>query len=135
MDTQFEKIYEDLISRKSNDRPGYSELIASIQRLSASTSPPLRADAVYFLANNIYDLVQEPIYTARAARLGLNEGILPMDQDFRSYVDQDLSDIILLSASVAASRRKSYVSAASVIVGVANLIESLKINDWRLWGP
>jgi hypothetical protein len=134
MDTQIEQIYDDLINRKRSDHPGYGELIASIREIASRTSPRLRADAVFFLANNIYDLVQEPIYIARAARLGLNEGTLPMDQDFRTYVEGDLSAIIHSSTAVARSRGRDYVSAASAVVGAANVIDSLKINDWRLWG-
>ncbi|HEY1453299.1 MAG TPA: hypothetical protein VGF57_07530 [Roseiarcus sp.] len=136
MDTQIEKIYDDLINRKSSDHPGYRELITSIRNAAGSTTPRLRADAVYFLANNIYDLVQEPIYIARAGRLALNQGTtLPIDQDVRTYVDGDLPNIISLSRAVALSRGRDYVSAASAIVGVATVVESLKINEWRLWGP
>jgi hypothetical protein len=135
MDAHIEQIYEDLINRKRSDHPGYGELIVSIRNLAATMSPRLRADAVYFLANNIYDMVQEPIYIARAARLALGEGILPMDQEFRTYVEGDLAAIIHSSTAVARERGRDYVSAASAVVGTANVINSLKINDWRLWGP
>ena len=135
MDTQIERIYGDLIDRKRDDHPGYADLISLIVTASARTSPRLRADAVYFLANNIYDLVSEPIYLAKAENLELREGSLPSDADFRNYVEGDLSIVVSSSAEVARSRGLKYVSAASAVVGVANVINSLKINGWRLWGP
>ncbi len=134
MDQQFEQIYRDLINRKANDHPGYRDLVSLIATTSERTYPSLRADAVYFLANTIYDLVTEPIYLARTQNLALREGTLPSDGEFRNYVESDLSIVVSSSAEVARSRRRDYVSAASAVVGVANVIDTLKINGWRLWG-
>jgi hypothetical protein len=71
---------------------------------------------------------------ARTQNLALREGTLPSDGEFRTYVESDLSIVVSSSAEVARSRRRDYVSAASAVVGVANVIDTLKINGWRLWG-
>jgi hypothetical protein len=135
MDTQMEKVYDDLLSRRMNN-PGYAQIVQLI-RDAANVHMPLslRADALYFLANNIYDLVEEPIYTARAARIALREGTLPTDQDFRTSVASDVSIILGSSAQAARTRGRNYISAASAVVGCAAVIDSIKINEWHLWGP
>ena len=66
MDAQIEDIYSEKIRERETD-PRYKKVLEIITR--ASQGVPLRPDAVYFLANNITDMVVKPIDVARERNL------------------------------------------------------------------
>jgi hypothetical protein len=80
-------------------------------------------------------MIVTPLHLARVRGVKVQTTAkLASEEEVYTAVGTDL-DIIVSSAVTAAQRREApRISAASVIVGLGNVIDSLKVNDWKLWG-
>jgi hypothetical protein len=114
--------------------PRYDRVVHSIVRTGNDLKVQLRPDAVFFLANNIIDMVFNPMRTAGQRHLHLETAKIASEEDLFSDIDRDLPTIIESTSSVADERERSELSSASVIVGLGRVIDRLRINRTKLWG-
>jgi hypothetical protein len=131
MDAQIEDIYSEQVKSRAND-PRYARVLGSIARASQNT--PLRADAVYFLANNIMGMILIPMAAARERQLMPENTPLISEERLFEDIESDLHEIIGSAAATTLDRDRDRISAASVIIGLGKIIDKLKINDAKLWG-
>jgi hypothetical protein len=136
MDQAIESIYAELLYNRREHDPGYERIHQSIVGAAQREGVSLRPDAVYFLANNISEMILEPTHLARVRGVSLDTGPVAAEAELYSALDSDL-DLIIRSASAEAAvrgRERSPISAASVIFGLGHVLDALRINNWRLWG-
>lgn len=134
MERAIEEIYSELLHARRERDPGYERMFQSIEEAARRRETSLRTDAVYFIANNVSEMIFRPVRLARERRASLDAGQLASEAELYSALQSDLDVIIELARSAAHGRERSHVSAASVIVGLGHVIDGLKINDWKLWG-
>lgn len=111
------------------------ENLASIMNDVVKTIPEdWRSDARFFLAENVSVMVVQPYLSAFHH---IEQGAPDVDgmSAFRELLFIDLDKIIGRSRSVAAERNRPYVSASSVTVALADLVEDLGTISLRIWGP
>jgi hypothetical protein len=89
-----------------------------------------RADARFFLASNMLEMVIAPYDAVQGRSSGRIE-----DESVRSMIHQDLQSIVERSEEVSKRRDRRYVSSTSVAVALGELAESLKTNSLQIWGP
>jgi hypothetical protein len=134
MERAIGEIYSELLRVRRERDPGYERIYQSVVGAAHRHEVSLRVDAIYFLANNISEMILAPTHLARLREVRLETGPVAPEAELYSALDSDLSIIIDSAASAAHGRERSHISAASVIVGLGHVIDGLKINDWKLWG-
>lgn len=134
MDRAIEEIYSELVQTRRERDPNYERIFQSIVNAAGRRGSSLRADAIYFLANNIAEMVFRPVHVARVRELRLDSGPVASEAELNAALASDLEIIIESALSAARERERAHISAASVIAGLGSVIDRLKINDWKLWG-
>jgi hypothetical protein len=128
MEPNIEDIYRERIEIRQRDAR-YARIVQSILHASSQYRSSLRQDALYFLANNIADMVVGPMRVAAERGLhGMSE------KELFFYIESDLSLIIESALSAATQRDRQQVSATSVIIGLGHVVDDLKINNTKMWG-
>lgn len=89
-----------------------------------------RADAKFFLASNMLEMVLAP-YDAVERRA---DALFPGDAVWKLIIE-DLDALIARSEEISKSRGRSYVSSTSVAVALGELAEKLQTNSLQIWGP
>jgi hypothetical protein len=133
MDPQFEGIYLEQMNLRMVEFD-YSQINQMVLSVSMAMGVSLRQDAVYFLTNNITDMVYAPLKIALARNLKLNVGILVPVDTLLSYIESDIGTIISSAQTVPADPDAQKMSAARIIAGLGPVIEKLQINQTKLWG-
>jgi hypothetical protein len=134
MEPEIEKIYYEFVDARAARDVRYARVLNSINRTAGEFKVTLRPDAIYFLANNIVDIVFNPMLSATQRGLHLLTTKLVSEEELFHYIDHDLPTIIESTRTVADERERSEISAASVIVGLGRVIDHLHINNTKLWG-
>jgi hypothetical protein len=134
MERAIAEIYSELLESRRKSDPGYERIYQSVVMVAKRRDMSLRVDAVYFLANNISEMIFGPTNLARKREVRLETGPVAPEEQLYSALDGDLGIIIDQAVKIAQGRERSHISAASVIVGLGQVIDGLKINDWKLWG-
>jgi hypothetical protein len=134
MEPQIEEIYLGRVNFRGRD-PRYARILQSIVRVSGRYKISLRQDALYFLANNIADMVVGPMLGATERGIRLESGRIVSEEELFSYIEGDLPLIIESALSAANERERQQISATSVIIGLGRVIDRLQINNTKLWGP
>jgi hypothetical protein len=134
MEPDIEKIYYESVNFRAERDPRYAKILSSIIQAAGKSNVTLRPDAVYFLANNILDMVFDPMRSARRRGLHLATTKPVSEDELFSDIHHDLPVIIESTRTVADERARSEISATSVIVGLARVIDRLRIDSTKLWG-
>jgi hypothetical protein len=79
-------------------------------------------------------MIFHPLQVAREQGLSLETGPSATEAELHGYLATDLDVIIGAARSVADARDSQGISAASVIIGLGNVIDGLQINNAKLWG-
>jgi hypothetical protein len=135
MDAAIAQFYEKRINSRKDVDSEYGSILDAIARVSAQLKAPLRQDAIYFLANNLADMIVYPMWAAHDLPPTQLPTARPVDRDtLSSFVEHDLALIIGSSLLAANERDRSAISAASVIIGLSLVIDQLNFNSTKLWG-
>jgi hypothetical protein len=132
MDEKIEAIYHARVNARRSIHI-YEEIVKSIQIASKSSELPLREDAIYFLANNVADMVVGPMSDAGSQKIKSQSAQIVSEAELFSYIRADLSIIITVANSAALERKRKEISATSIVIGLAKVIDKLKINSTKLW--
>jgi hypothetical protein len=133
MEPQIEQLYAERVNFRVRD-PRYIRVVKAIHNVANRYHVSIRPDALYFLANNIIDMVVDPIIAAGERRLRLETGGPVTEEDLFSYIESDLPLIIESASSAATDRERQQISATSAIIGLGHVIDRLQINNTKLWG-
>ena len=134
MEPEIGQIYVESVNARAEKDYRYLRVVHSIVKTGHDLKVNLRPDAVYFLANNIIDMVFNPMRTVAQRELRLANIEIASEEGLFSDIDNDLRAIIETTISVANERERSEISSASVIVGLGRVIDRLRINRTKLWG-
>lgn len=133
METQIQEIYARRVAERTSD-PRYRRLLEIIITESRQRDLPLREDAIYFLANNIADMVIGPMLEADRLRQTLETTRPVGEQTLFSYIESDVATILDAARASADIRDRNEISATSVIIGLGSVIERLQLDSTKLWG-
>lgn len=94
MEPEIGEIYVEFVNARAQHDPRYARLLKLIFSTGHEFGVTLRPDAVYFLANNIIDMVFNPMRSATQRELRLTTTKLASENELFSDIERDLPTII-----------------------------------------
>jgi hypothetical protein len=134
MDAQIGEIYRGQVISRAERDGRYREVLTLLLDVCKKFDVQPRPDAVCFLVNNLVDMIVGPMSAARdiTSRLATAEPVAW--ETLFPDIEHDLGSIIESSLTVANERERREISATSAIVGLARVIDNLRVNRTKLWG-
>lgn len=127
MDADIESNFVALTKRRE-DFPPYAELVDYIRSSSIPYGFPIRSDAIYFLANNMIDMIYIPVTSTPTPIPKIEPEAL------RLAIYQDIKTILAECFKELESSRRKVVSTNVVIIALGRIYSDLQINSFKLWG-
>lgn len=131
MDETVVEIYIGAINRRRDD-PRYDRLIGVIGNIQNELGVQIRADAGYFLANSVLDLVIAPVSQAR--ELGIEAAEFSPDEALFERAEMDLRTVVKEAAEISARNGSDSISATSAIEALGQRVRELSLDDLQIWG-
>jgi hypothetical protein len=133
MNENIEEVYAAQVRWRAAD-PRYGAVSQMLHGFAKDTGFRIRSDAVYFLANNLIDLVATPLSVARRSGIAPDgDKMTDKDGSANDYAD-DLRRVVNAAAEEARQRGRNEISSTSALIGLSKVIDDLGISDMKIWG-
>lgn len=132
MDSYLIEEYVGVLNSRSA-QPRYARILSVIREVQDELNIELRPDAWLFLANNLFDLVVQPLREGSLVS-GEFRGSMPSQDEIFQYAREDIRVVLQEAEDIRERRGSAVVSGSSAIEALGRKIRELRLDNLQIWG-